>query len=272
MDSHTSNGYFTTRLVAEKLWAIIGPANDLMYLVAGSEKAMLVDTGMGIGNLAGEVKCLTNLPLIVVNTHGHPDHGGGNGNFDEIWVHPADIDLMRGMCSDEYRVNDVKAVLGEGHPDYQRLIDGMVKNKPYHIQALKAGQIIDLGDRQFEVLDIPGHTPGCIGLLCSKEKILFTGDSVVETPVWLYLKHSLPLHTYWESLKRVTQREDEFEMLLPGHQPYPLGREHLSDLITCAGEIIRRPGIGQLTRTFAGEGLQWSHGKVSIIYDPKNVQ
>jgi glyoxylase-like metal-dependent hydrolase (beta-lactamase superfamily II) len=258
--------------VAEKLWAISGPANDLMYLVAGSNKAMLVDTGMGIGDLAGEVKCLTNLPLLVVNTHGHPDHGGGNGNFDEIWIHPADIELMQSMCSDEYRVNDVKALLGEGHPDYQSLIDGMVKNKPYRLHTLKSGQIIDLGNRQFEVIEIPGHTPGCIGLLCSKEKILFTGDSVVETPVWLYLKHSKPVLTYWESLKKIKQREEELELLLPGHQPYPLTREHLSDLITCSEEIIHQPGIGEFTQTFAGEGLLWRYGKVSIIYDPENVQ
>jgi len=271
MRSINCEGYFTTEQVDEDIWSISGPANDLMYLIIGSEKAMLVDTGMGIGDLDGELKRLTNLPLIVINTHGHPDHGGGNGNFDEIWIHPADIELMRRVCTEEYRANDIKSVLGEDHPEYQHLMEGMVKNRPYQAHYLKARQIIDLGNRQFEVLEFPGHTPGCIGLLCSREKILFTGDSIVETPVWLYLKHSLSVRTYWESLKQVKQREGEFEKLFPGHHPYPLSKKHLSDLLAGALEILQDPGIGDPTRTFVGEGLQWRHGNTSIIYNPSNV-
>ena len=70
------------------------------------DKALLVDTGMGVGDLAALVRSLTPLPVIVVNTHGHPDHAGGNGGFDEFFLHPADEPIMKKMCTEEYRQND----------------------------------------------------------------------------------------------------------------------------------------------------------------------
>jgi glyoxylase-like metal-dependent hydrolase (beta-lactamase superfamily II) len=262
--------YFETKLVADNIWSISGPVNDLMYLAFGKESAMLVDTGMGTGDLAGLVNSLTNLPVTVINTHGHPDHAGGNAQFPEIWLHPKDEFIRCEMTKDEYRRKDIGAVLGEKHPDTQRLVAGMIHFKPYRIQTINPGQIFDLGNRQFEVLETPGHTPGSVCLINSKEKILFTGDTIVATPVWLYLEHSLPVRAYWETLRKVKERESEFETLFPGHHPIPLSREHLDDLLACAEEILKTPGIGEQTKTFAGEGLLWIHGKGQIIYNPKN--
>jgi hydroxyacylglutathione hydrolase len=258
--------------VADGIWSINGPSNDLMYLVVGKKHAMLVDTGMGIGDLAATVHGLTDLPVLVVNTHGHPDHAGGNSNFAHAWLHPADVPIMQRMCTDEFRRNDIKAFLGETHPDFQRFSSALVPNKPYELLSLRQGQEFDLGGRQFEVVEVPGHTPGGIGLLCSKEKILFTGDSIVATPVWLYLKHSLPVSAYLQALERLAQREGEFTTLFPGHNPLPLDVNHLHELIHCAQQIIQDPGVGEPTTTFAGHGLQVGYGRVTIIYNPENVK
>ena len=121
------------------------------------------------------------------------------------------------------------------------------------------------------MLPLPGHTPGSVCLLNSEEKILFTGDSIVATPVWMYLKHSTSLSTYLASLKKLRVRQDEFETLLPGHQPTPLGKSQLDDLIGCAEEILNGTGIGVPAQTFAGEGLQWKHGSGIILYDPSRL-
>jgi hydroxyacylglutathione hydrolase len=267
-----SRNYLETKSVADSIWSIDGPANDLMYLVIGSERALLVDTGMGIGNLAGVVKSLTDLPLTVVNTHGHPDHAGGNSNFGQVWLPPKDYYIMREMCADEYRLNDLKTFLGESNPEYKHLVDGMISFKPYNIQPIKPGHVFDLGNRQFEVLETPGHTPGSVCLLDAKGKIMFTGDSIVATPVWMYLKHSVPVKTYCEGLKKLKEREDEFETLFPGHQPVPVGKSMLDDLIACAGEILDGSGVGERTQTFVGEGLLWTHGQGQIIYNPQNLR
>lgn len=258
--------FFKTERIAEDIWSISGPANDQMYLVLGREKAMLVDTGMGVGDLAGLVRSLTDLPIIVVNTHGHPDHAGGNGGFTEVYLHPADEPIMRRMCANEFRRDDIKNFHGDGTPAYQRMLAGLVHFREIALHPLCEGMIFDLGGRRFEVLEIPGHTPGCVSLLNEAEKILLTGDMIVETPVWLYLNHSLPLRFYLASLQRLQFRD--FETLLPGHLPAPLGRGKLEDLLTCCSEILASPGIGEPTRTFAGEGLLWKHGSGSIIYKP----
>lgn len=263
--------YFTTRLVGEKIWSIDGPANDLMYLVVGRRKAMLVDTGMGIGDLAEVVNSLTSLPVMVVNTHGHPDHAGGNSNFAQIWLSEKDEPIRQRMCSDEFRSRDLKAVLGENNHQYARLAAGLIRSKPFKTHYVLPGEIFDLGDRLFEVMDIPGHTPGSIYLLNAREKILFSGDSIVATPVWLYLDHSLPLKTYHEALKKMGSRSDSFDIIFPGHQPAPLRRQHLYDLIACVEEVLARPGIGELTKTFAGEGLSWKYGAGTIIYNQQNI-
>ena len=263
--------FFATKLIGENIWSIDGPSNDLMHLVVGSQKAMLVDTGMGIGDLAGVVKSLTSLPVMVVNTHGHPDHAGGNSNFDEIWLPEKDESIRQVMCSEEFRLGDLKVFIGERDPRYKKLADGVVRSKPFKSHYIEPGECFDLGDRVFEILEIPGHTPGSICLLNAKEKLLFSGDSIVATPVWLYLKHSLPLRTYYDALKRIEAKCDSFDTIFPGHQPTPLGRENLMDLIACAEEILSKPGIGEPTTTFAGQGLFWVHGKGNIIYNPENV-
>jgi hydroxyacylglutathione hydrolase len=264
--------FLNPTLLSDGVWSIDGPFHDLMYLVTGSRGAMLVDTGMGFGNLAATVRGLTDLPLIVVNTHGHPDHAGGNGGFSEVWLDPRDEGLMRQMSTDEFRLRDLKAAYAEDSPEYRRLAGSLVPARPYHLQALHPGQVFDLGGRRFEVLPVPGHTPGSICLLNAQEKSIFTGDSIVATPVWMYLKHSTSLATYLESLKQVRRRAAEFDTLLPGHQPTPLDKQQLEDLIACAEEILDGRGVGEPTRTFAGEGLQWKHVPASIIYDPDRLR
>jgi hydroxyacylglutathione hydrolase len=260
------------RLLLEGLWSIDGPANDLMYLVTGTRRALLVDTGMGLGKLAETVRSLTDLPLTVVNTHGHPDHAGGNGGFEEVWLAPQDEALMLQMTADQFRLDDLRRVYGGDSLEYHHLAESLVPMQPYRLRPLRPGQMIDLGGRCFEVLPLPGHTPGSICLLNPDEKLLFTGDSIVATPVWMYLQHSTSLSTYLASLKKVRERQDEFEVLLPGHQPTPLGRNQLDALISCAEEILEGRGIGEPTRTFAGEGLQWKHGSGIIIYDPHRLR
>ena len=265
------NPFFETKELGVGIWSIAGPSNDLMYLVLGQERAMLVDTGMGIGDLGRLVKSLTDKPLVVVNTHGHPDHAGGNANFEEVWLPSRDDAIRHEMATYNYRLNDLKAFHGEDSPVFRQLRAGLVKDRPYRARPIQVGQIFDLGGRRFEVLELSGHTPGSLCFLNAQEKIMFTGDSIIETPVWLYLKHSRPVQTYHAALLRVKAREKEFETLLPGHQPTPVGRQHLDDLIQCAEQALQHPGAGEFTRTPVGEGWMLKYGRVSIIYDPANV-
>src|SRR5512144_3125685 len=84
--------------VADGVWRIDDHGGDNMYLVAGRSAALLIDTGLGVAKLADFVKTLTALPVTVVNTHGHPDHAGGNGQFGTVYAPPADFDAIRDVA------------------------------------------------------------------------------------------------------------------------------------------------------------------------------
>ena len=86
-------GDFKTKAVADGAWYIKDARGGVMYLVAGQERALLIDTGWGEGYLPALVASLTSLPLSVVNTHGHRDHTSGNGQFPEVYIHTADLPL-----------------------------------------------------------------------------------------------------------------------------------------------------------------------------------
>lgn len=258
--------------VSDQIWAIPGKTNDLMYLIIGSEKALLVDTGMGVGNLASFVKKLTDLPLTVVNTHGHPDHAGGNAQFREVWLHPMDLAIMQKMCTEAYRLHDIELFNGKGTSQTKIMLENLVDFTSTNVRFLQNGQMFDLGDRQFEVIHTPGHSPGSVVLLDVENRVLFSGDSIVPGAAWLFLDHSEPLQTYLCSLYGIKARIHQDTLLLPGHQPTPLYYDHFLDLLACAEEIIASPGIGAHEVTFAGEGLLYKHGQASILYNPDKIE
>jgi hydroxyacylglutathione hydrolase len=135
-----------------------------MYLVLWSEKALLVDTGIGVGDLTGSARSLTPLLGIVVNTHGLPDHAGGNGGFEEAHLHPADEPIIRRMCADEFRLNDLKSFHGVGSPEFLRMKSGMAHYTEVTLPPVCEGMIFDLGGWKFEAIEIPGHTPGGVSV------------------------------------------------------------------------------------------------------------
>ena len=86
--------WLTAKKIAEKVWCIDDHGGDNMYLVEGKDSALLIDTGTGVADLASFVKTLTQLPVIVVNTHGHPDHSGGNFQYEKIYAQPSDFEQI----------------------------------------------------------------------------------------------------------------------------------------------------------------------------------
>ena len=147
-----------------------------------------------------------------------------------------------------------------------------MKYKEIELLPYQNGTIFDLGGRVFTAIEIPGHTPGSMSLYNSKEKTLFAGDSIVSSHAWLYLDHSQSLQTYYESLVHLREVTDGVKTIFTGHLPTMASPDLLDDLILCAQDIIQNPGIGDETKTFAGQGLLWIHGKGQIIYDLKKVK
>ncbi len=170
------------------------------YLVTGEEKACVIDTMNGNTDLGAAVRSLTDKPVTVINTHGHPDHIFGNMYFDNAYLHPADLPLARSFAE---------------HPEFVRFCREKGLTMP-PFREVREGDVFDLGGRHLEVYELPGHTPGGILLLLREDRILFTGDSV-NHHLWMQLDGCSPLPEFVRNLDRVMFLEDKADRILHGH-------------------------------------------------------
>lgn len=189
----------------------------ISYLIVGEKRAVLFDTGLGVGNIRAVISRLTSLPVTVVNSHTHFDHVGGNFEFREVWnqnIPYTDRNMLgRG---NEYSKDGL-------NPD--RLCGPLpagVSAKSYSIHpwrrshALRDSEQIDLGGRRIEILFTPGHTPDSVSLLDRENGLLFTGDTFYPGPIYLFVPET-DFAAYGRSVKRLAALEPRLKWLLPGH-------------------------------------------------------
>jgi hydroxyacylglutathione hydrolase len=265
----TSHPWFKTKQINANVWRISDGDVDNIYLIAGRDSALLIDCGIGAANLKEYVKSITKLPLIVINTHSHPDHSGSNNQFAVVHAHPNDFDMLRFFGTSAMRTNTIKAMVRNPLPDSLKF---HVKDTLYYpvLRPVEDGQIFNVGGRKIEVIHVPGHTPGSICLLDHQDKVLYTGDND-NTLVWLHPKDALPLETYLGSLKKLQYREKEFTTLFPAHGE-PIDKSFIAEQITCAERIIAGSCQGKPYDSFVGKGLVCGYKRAQIVYDPAKLR
>jgi hydroxyacylglutathione hydrolase len=262
--------WFTARKVAEGVWTIDDHGSDNMYLVEGTSQALLVDTGLGVAKLSDFVRTLTHLPVVVVNTHGHPDHAGGNFLFRSVHAHPLDFEAIEAVGTKESRQRTAERMTrGTPAPDMVSAEEA-ARVPTAELVPLKDGQVFDLGGRKLEVIEQPGHTAGEIVLLDAANRLVFTGDND-NALVWLFLPTCRPLEVYLESLRKLKKRDGEFDTILPGHGP-PLPKAFLADQIACVESILDGSCKGEPYQSFAGNALVCRHGSAAVAFDPGNLR
>ena len=170
------------------------------YLVVGDERACVIDTMNGYNDLDEAVRKITDKPVTVVNTHGHPDHIFGNMYFREAYMNPEDLPLARQFTED---------------PEFLAFCREKGRTMP-PFRDIFPGDTINLSGRTLEVYALPGHTPGGILLLLREDRILFTGDSV-NHHLWMQLDGCLPLREFVKELNKVMFLQDKADIILHGH-------------------------------------------------------
>lgn len=151
---------------------IEGLGGEFCYLVEGRNRALLIDATVGVGDIRALCASLTSLPVSVALTHGHADHAGGAFAFDELWVHPDDLELARTPFDPAMAAQFLAGaqIPGLGIDDLTP-----VRDIPCH--ELSEGDTFDLGGCVLEVIHTPGHTRGSVCFLDRRNRQIFTGDA-----------------------------------------------------------------------------------------------
>jgi len=183
------------------------------YLLCGRERALLIDTGLGICDISQEVEKLTSLPVTAVATHIHWDHIGGHKYYPDFYAHEAELDWLNGKFPLSREVVR-KMVLDRCDPPEDFDIGQYEMFQGVPARVLRDGNVIDLGGRRLEVLHTPGHSPGHMCFFERERGYLFTGDLVYKDVLFAYYPSTDPA-AYLASMERVAALP--VERVFPAH-------------------------------------------------------
>ncbi len=214
-----------------------------IWHIPGRERDLLIDTGMGVSSLRDAAVDLFQKSLSVVVTHTHMDHSGGAHEFDSCFVHPAEAESLR-LGRDElpletkYWPDEVIEVMRVDGPVGDFVIGALPSamfvpgdnhlDPVASVNLLDEGDIVDLGDRAFEVLHLPGHSPGSIGLWEAKTGTLFSGDAIYDAQLLDELPGS-DKAVYRNTMKRLLELPVK---IVHGGHVGSFGRDRLREIAT----------------------------------------
>lgn len=262
----TTHEWFKVYIVGENVYAIAEPYNFqevISYLILGTEKALLFDSGMGLDSISEVVKELTNLPLTVINSHTHYDHIGGNHEFENILAMKTDYTIK--WAKNGWSHDLVKQEVAKDAFCLERLPKADTAN--YHIKPFKIskfiedGYVIDLGKRKIEVVSVPGHTPDAIALLDEDSGYLWTGDTFYEAPIWLFFDGT-DLNAYEKSISKLAKLSPGLKKVFPAHNTPIADPIRLVELKQAFAAVIKGKKKGK-------EGGDFGHpdDEIAIVFE-----
>lgn len=223
----------------------------ISYLVPGDERAALVDTGNGIGDIESVARELTDLPVVVLLTHEHPDHYGGAHGFDDVVMYdePSAVERVEAGVPNERARRSVT-----GDQVWKPLPNG-VDPETFRIEGVEPsrlvtdGDVIDLGGRELEVVYTPGHSPGSTCYLDRENRVLFTGDHFYPGPLYAF-GSGVDIDAYVASNDRLAELTSEYDHVLSGHnEPWvdaeviPRVSEAFRTILDGEGEYLESEGL-----------------------------
>lgn len=235
-----ADGWFATRELAPGTWLVAEPGHVNSFLVAGRDRAALIDSGLGIGDVRSIVESLTELDVIVANTHHHWDHVGGNAAFSDVAIHELGAEDLRAgnemAFAEEYLAYARERLerFGEFTDLDRRYFDFLSEETtPRPLppgfdpaswkiapcvpsRLLRDGDVLDLGGRSLRVLHTPGHTPDSVCFLDAENGMLFGGDTYNTGAIYAQMPDS-DLDAFAASTERVAGMADAIRTVYMAH-------------------------------------------------------
>jgi glyoxylase-like metal-dependent hydrolase (beta-lactamase superfamily II) len=247
--------WFETRRIDDSitlLWEphVIPLMRCNIWHVRGRDRDLMIDTGMGIESLTEATRHLLQKAVTAVATHTHADHIGRHHEFEHTLVHAAEADNLRQptetgtLLYTDFSQPELAMIRVAGYEINGDLVTALphagydlrsYRVKPARVtEIVEEGDIVETGDRRFEVLHLPGHSPGSIGLWEAATGTLFSGDALYDGPLLDELGHS-DIPAYVRTMKRL--REMPVNVVHAGHDP-SFGRTRLVEL--CNAYLAKR--------------------------------
>ena len=229
--------WFQAHAVAPGVFAISEPRQYegvTSFLIVGTQRALLFDTGLGIASIREVVRRLTDRPVTVVNSHTHFDHVGGNGEFPDV----RNLDSSYSRASARGDLSDAIAAYARGTLAEERVCGPLpagLESREYRLPRWEAaghvgdGDRLDLGGRMVEIVATPGHTPDSICLLDRANGLLFTGDTYYSGEIYLWSPET-SVADYTTSIEKIAALAPELKTLLPAHGAPVADPQRLRDL------------------------------------------
>lgn len=250
--------------ISENVYQINEANMDSIFLVIGTRKALLVDSGFGMGKLDKLVKEYTNLPIALVNTHCHPDHCQGNFMFDDVYISKHGKEVYEWQSELTTREGIYGMIMNLVNVD-QFYSGRFLETKLPSAKYIGNGYVFDLGGITVEVIENQGHSVSDIALLIEEDEILLVGDSVMKMPIWLHLNDSANLDVYLSNLIKLKSLSNKFKRIYNSHTFDSLGVDTLESLIECTSKVINGELVGEVIDTDFGKGIRYEYGEVSIV-------
>jgi glyoxylase-like metal-dependent hydrolase (beta-lactamase superfamily II) len=263
-----SDPWFEVYKVAPGVFAIYEPhqAEEVIsYLIVGHKQAVLFDTGMGIANIHRMTTQLTSRPVVVVNSHTHDDHVGGNWQF--AFVYGMDTEFTRTNARGSREDAQAEITPDQICGNLPKGFDARTyTTKPWKIsRTIGDGFKINLGGRTLEILSVPGHTPDAIALLDRENGLLFTGDTYYPAPIWLF-RPETDLDAYEASVKKLAALAPDLKLVLGAHN-VPVADPGVLPRLVAAIQAVRA-GKVPLQKSDGGKALYTTDG-ITFLLKPE---
>lgn len=255
-------GWFEVWEAEPGLFAIREPFHSeqvYSYLLLGRDRALLIDSGTGVGDIRAVVEEITRLPVTLLNSHAHWDHIGGNFRFDEIWIHEAEAAALEWTRGNSYlqRWFAPANLSGPLPPGYT--VDALTIPASKANRLLTGGETIELGGRTPRVLHAPGHSAGGLVIVDDDNRFMLSTDVVYAGQLYAFNDDS-SIEDYRTTLRMLAREATGLTALFPSHNASPIDPAIIGRMATAMDEIAAgRPpessADGRDTYAFDGFGV-----------------
>lgn len=207
------------------------------FLLTGTKEALLIDSGMQTKNAKELAREFTDLPIKLLNTHADTDHIASNFEFEEFYMHPAEAG------------------------NYYKEHNGTGKILPLYDK-----DVLDLGDRPLEIIALPGHTPGSIAVLDLNHRILFAGDVVQDSFIYMFGQRR-EIHAYILSLDKLLGLQTRFDAIYPSHGTLPLPNDSINKIRDSVTKVLNGEIPGRAIELYGKKVVRYDLDLGILLYD-----